>query len=328
MAFDLAKFNSQVYTAMTEVADQQVNAFNEQGNDALMLVPSSKNMGDFTIEASFKLIAGLVRRRDVNNGTTAVTAKRLEQLKKASVKVAAGTPPITFEPAQYRWILESPERAAIMIGEQLATAMVQDQLNAAIRSLVAAMLGNSDVNNDISAATVKTASIASLTDTAAKFGDRMASIRAWVVHSKVMNDIWQNAIANAGQLFRFGDVAIMTDQFGRRFIVTDSPALSVTSGSGSTAATSYYTLGLAEQAALVEPNNDFDATMVDSTGKENIQRTYQAEWSFNVGLLGYGWDTAATSASCPNDTALGTSANWKKTATSNKDTAGVILKSS
>lgn len=327
MAFDLVKFNAQVYTAMTETVDQQVQAFNEVSNNALILAPSNANMGDFALQASFKLISGLVRRRDVNNGTDPVTPTRLQQLKAASVKVAAGTPPIVFEPAQYRWILESPELAAVVIGEQLASAMLQDQLNTAVRGLVAALSGNADVVSDITAAGVKTPTIASLTGTAAKFGDRSASIAAWLMHSKTMNDIWQDALKNGQQLFRFGDVAVMADPFGRVFIMTDSPALMVPATSGDSASpASYYTLGLVQQAALVEPNNDFDATMVDDTGYENIQRTYQAEWSYNLGLLGYTWDTA-TGGSSPTDAALGTSANWTKVVTSNKDTAGVLLKS-
>lgn len=186
---------------------------------------------------------------------------------------------------------------------------------------MAAISGNSDAVTTITT----TADIASLTGAAAKFGDRLSSIAAWVVHSKVMNDIWQSALSNSNQLFRFGDVAIMQDQFGRKFIMTDSPAL-INSNSGDEAADSYFSLGLVQQAALVEPNNDFDATMVDATGKENIQRTYQAEWSYNLGLYGYSWNTASGGAS-PTDTALGTSANWKQIASSIKDTAGVLLKS-
>lgn len=327
MAFDLVKFNSYVYTAMTETVDQQVQAFNSASNNALMLAPSDSNVGDFALQASFKLISGLVRRRDVNNGTDPVTATRLQQLKAASVKVAAGTPPINFEPAQYRWILENPELAGVVIGEQLAAAMVQDQLNTAVRGLVAALSGNADVVSDITSATVKTPSISSMTAAAAKFGDRSSSIAAWILHSKTMNDIWQDALKNGSQLFRFGDVAVMQDQFGRRFIMTDSPALMVPATTGSSATPAYYyTLGLVPQAALVEPNNDFDATMVDGTGHQNIQRTYQAEWSYNLGLLGYTWNTS-DGGSSPTDAALGTSTNWDKVVTSNKDTAGVLLKS-
>ena len=313
MAFDLVVFNKQIYTGMTETVDQQLDAFNAASNNALVLAPSSSNMGDFAIEASFKAISGLVRRRNAT-ASTAVASTNLQQLKKAAVKVAAGTPPIIFEPGQYRWIQESPETAAVVIGEQLAQGMLQDQLNTAVRSLVAAISGNSAAVHTITT----TASIAALTSAAGKFGDRQSSIAAWIVHSKVMGDIWQAALQNSNQLFRFGDVAVMQDQFGRKFIITDSPALVNDD--------TYYSLGLVQQAALVEPNNDFDATMVDSTGMENIQRTYQAEWSYNVGLYGYGWKTATGGAS-PTDTALGTSANWEQTASSVKDTAGVILAS-
>lgn len=320
MAFDLVVFNKQVYTGLTETVDQQLDVFNAQSNNALMLAPSNSNMGDFALEASFKAISGLVRRRNAA-ATTAVTATNLQQLKKASVKVAAGTPPIVFEPGQYRWILEDPTRAAIVIGEQLAQAMLKDELNTAITALVAAIGAQTTLVNTIST----TATLAALTGTAGKFGDRMNSIAAWIVHSKVMTDLYQNALTNSNQLFRFGDVAIREDQFGRRFIITDSPALVKAKAEGETADT-YMTLGLVQQAALVEPNNDFDAAMVDTTGKENIQRTYQAEWSYNLGLYGYTWNTTAGGAS-PTDTALGTSTNWTKVATSDKDTAGVMLKS-
>lgn len=134
MAFDLEVFNKQVYTGMTETVDQQLDAFNEASNNALVLAPSSSNMGDYAMEASFKAISGLVRRRNVA-ASTPVTATNLQQLKKTSVKVAAGTPPITFEPGQYRWILDSPERAAVIIADQLAKAMLRDQLNTAINAL-------------------------------------------------------------------------------------------------------------------------------------------------------------------------------------------------
>lgn len=323
MAFDLEKFNAQVYTALTETVDQQVEVFNAASEGTLVLAPSNANMGDFAIRASFQLIAGLVRRRDANNGTDPIATARLLQLKNASVKVAAGTPSITFEPAQYRWAQRNPDEFALVVGEQLALATVQDQVNVAIGGLVAAMTGNADVVHDITSATEKTPTLASLTSAAMKFGDRATAIRAWILHSKSMGDIWQQGIKNGEQLFNYGNVAVQRDPFGRLYIMTDSPALVVPAADSTPER--YYTLGLVSQAALVEPNNDFEATLVDKTGTENIQRTYQAEWSYNLGLLGYTWNTT-TGGSSPTSVALGTSANWTKTATSKKDTAGVLLK--
>ena len=318
MAFDLEVFNRQVYTAATEVVDQQVELFNANSNGTIVLRPSNVNMGDFSMEASFKAISKLVRRRDVSNGTNAVDAVRLGQLKNVSVKVASGTSPIVWERAQFAWIKQNPAQAAAVIGEQLAKAMLQDQLNVAIKGLVAAMGANSAVVLDKSGDTGKEAiRPAYLAAAAGLFGDRQMDIAAWVIHSKSMTDLWQNALTNAEQLFRYESVAVMRDPFGRIFVMTDSPDLLATNV--------YSTLGLVEGAALVEPNNDFDAVTVDTTGKENIQTTYQAEWSYNLGLRGYAWKTAVGGAA-PNDTALGTGTNWEKAVTSNKDTAGVLLK--
>lgn len=318
MAFDLEIFNRQVYTAATELVDQQVELFNQNSNGTILLRPSDANMGDFSMEASFKLISKLVRRRDVANGTNSVDAVRLGQLKNVSVKVASGTSPIAWERAQFNWIKQNQGQAASVIAEQLAKGMLQDQLNVAIKGLVAAMGANTKVVTDKSGDTGNEAiRPAYLAEAAGKFGDRQMDIAAWILHSKSMTDLWKDALTNGEQLFRYESVAIMRDPFGRVFIMTDSPDLLATDV--------YSTLGLVEGAVIVEPNNDFDAVTVDTTGTENIQTTYQAEWSYNLGLLGYAWNTESGS-SAPNDTALGTGSNWTKIATSDKDTAGVLLR--
>lgn len=71
-------------------------------------------------------------------------------------------------------------------------------------------------------------------------------------------------------------------------------------------------------------NGDFNAVMQQVTGKENLGMIYQAEWSYGIALRGYAWDMASGGKS-PDDAALGTGANWDKTASSDKDTAGVLL---
>lgn len=314
MAFDVQVFNKQTYTVLTETVSQAVDKFNEASSGALVL-QSGQNQGDFTIDAAFKQIAGLVRRRNAY-GTGAVTAKRLEQLLNVAVKVAAGTPPIEFEKQQYDWILLNPELAAIKIGEQLAKAQLQDMLNAAVRSLGAALDGNAAVKHDASAGT---ATFGAFNTGAAKFGDRSGDLAAWIVHSKVMHDLFANALTNNEKLFSYGTVNIMRDPFGRLFVVTDADPLIVTG-----APNKYRSLGLVDGAAVVQPNGDFRAIIDEKTGSENITSVYQAEWTYNVGLKGYAWDTAAGGKS-PTDTAIGTSANWDKNASSDKDTAGVLV---
>lgn len=315
MAFDLQVFNKQTYIAATETIAQDVAKFNEASAGAITLANNPAH-GDFDLTASFKAISGLVRRRNVDSNAV-VAAKRLEQLLNASVKVAAGTPPIEYTPAQYAWVLQNQELAALKIGEQLAKARIADMLNTGVRAAVAAVKGNAAlVEGDGTA--VPTFRL--LNKGAARFGDRSGSIRAWVMHSTTVHGLYDSALANVEQLFTYEGVNVMRDPFGRLFVVTDSDALVDTSGANPV----YRTVGLVENGVVVNGNDDFNSVIVPTTGKENISATYQAEWSYNVGLLGYTWDTTSGGKS-PNDTALGTSTNWDKSASSDKDTAGVLI---
>ena len=315
MAFDLIVFNRQVYLTFTETLTQQIRLFNEASGGAITLIATSENIGDFAMRASFKTIAGLVRRRDVYNGSNAVTEARLQQLQNNSVKVPSGTPPIVWEAAQYNWVRQNPEIAALVLGEQLAIAMLGDMLNVAISGAVAAVSGEADLVHNAAAAPT----FGDLVLGAGKFGDRMGSIAAWVLHSKSMTDLYGNAVSNGERLFTYETVNVIQDPFGRRFVMTDSDSLVDTSG-----ATKYRLLGLVPGAIMVEQNNDFDTNLERINGKENIQTRYQAEWSYNLGLYGYSWDIA-TGGKAPTNAAIAAAANWERTATSVKDTAGVMI---
>lgn len=317
MPFDLQVFNKQTYVAMTETVAQDINKFNEASQGAIQLI-NEPFSGDFNIEASFKAIAGLVRRRN-SYGDGAVTAKRLEQMLDVAVKVAAGTPPIEYEKQQYLWIQQNPELAAISIGEQLAKARLADMLNSGILGASSAISGNTDA---VHGSGSDAASFRLLNKGAAKLGDRSGAIRAWILHSTTMHNLFDNALANSENLFRYDGVNVVRDPFGRVFVVTDAPALI-----GDNAGTAFYnTLGLVEGAVVVNDNNDFNAELVPIVGNENIKYQYQAEWTFGAGVKGYAWDTT-TGGKSPTDVAIGTPTNWKQIASSVKDTAGVLVKS-
>ena len=280
MPFDLIVFNKQVYTATTELVDQQVQLFNAASGGAITLSSSTDNQGNFTMRASFKSIAGLVRHRDVYNGQNAVAAVRLNQLQNNSVKTASGTPPIEFEQAQFRWIQQNPAEAALIIGRQLAEGTVQDMLNTAVAGAVAAISGVAALNyTDADSTALR---FIDLVSGAGKFGDRQGQILAWIMHSKSMTDLYANAVNNNERLFTYGSVNVTRDPFGRLLIMTDSDSL-VVPGTPNT----YKVLGLVSGGILVEQNNDFRANLQTANGKENIQDSYQAEGSYNLGLLGY-----------------------------------------
>lgn len=313
MPFDLQVFNKQTYTAMTETIAQDVDKFNESSQGSIVLLNKATN-GDFDIEASFKNISGLVRRRNAYGDGT-VQAKKLEQLLNVAVKVAAGTPPIEYEKQQYLWVQQNPELAALMIGEQLAKAKLADMLNAGLAGASSAIGGNS---NAVEGDGTADASFRLLNKGSARLGDRSGSLRAWILHSTTMHNLFDTALANTERLFAYGGINVVRDPFGRVFVVTDSPAL--------LSANTYNTLGLVEGALVISDNQDFNAELVPTTGGENLKYTYQAEWSYNVGVKGYAWDQANGGKS-PSDAAIATPTNWDLTASSIKDTAGVLVKS-
>ncbi|WP_372572907.1 major capsid protein [Ruegeria jejuensis] len=307
-------FEQYAYGSATETIAQQVDLFNEATRGAITLV-AAQNEGDYSTETFWKEIAGLTRRRDAY-GSGAVAAVALAQEAHTGVKIAGGTPPIAFEPQQLSWIQKSPDEAGVVIGEQLGRGMVGDMINSAVRSAVAAVGNNAAVIHD---GTAGTATRGGLVTAAGKFGDRMGDIVVWVLHSKVMTDLYGENLTNTNRLFDIGTIAVMEDGFGRPLVMTDSADL-ITTGTPDT----YHTLGLSAGAVAIEDNGDLFTNIETSNGNENIARTFQAEYTFNSKVKGYSWDKANGGAS-PTDVELATGTNWDKVATDDKNTAGVLL---
>jgi len=314
---DLTVYSETAYSAMTEVLDQQIELFNAATGGCIQLT-SAAVQGDFSETAFWKKVSGLVRRRNAY-GSGTVTAKKLENLVDVMVKVAAGTPPIQIDPGQFTWIQQNPELAGAILGQQLAGDTMADMLNIAIGCGYAALSQVTALVTDITGVTAPgdIADFGTLTTAAGKFGDRSSDIAAWVMHSTPMTNLYLNNLANAENLFRYETVNVVRDPFGRLMIQTDSANL--------VASTVYRILGLVPGAIMVSQNNDWMDNTETTNGDENILRTWQAEWTYNLAIKGFAWDKANGGKS-PTDAALLTSSNWDKYATSNKDTAGVVVK--
>ncbi len=317
---NMVVFDDFLYRTITETIAQQTDLFNAASNGAITL-RTQANVGDFSKTASFSEISGLMRRRDVYS-SGAVGPVALAMMQEASVKVAGGTVPIAWNPSQFSWIQQNQELAGVVIGEQVAKGIFADYLNSGLKAARAAMVNQGSVEYIVPSQ--GTLTLNGLNRGAQKFGDAAPMIRAWVMHSTPLHDLYDAALTNTAQLFSFGTVQVREDGFGRRFVVTDSPSLY--GAVSSPDVTDYYTIGLTENGIIIEDNGDFFSNTETSNGDENITRTWQAEFTFNLGLKGYTWDTGNGGKS-PTDTELGTGTNWDKTATSVKNTAGVIVRS-
>ena len=314
---NLEIFNDWAYNSMSEAIAQQIELFNTATRGGLTLT-SGSNTGDYNDEAYWKRIPGLIRRRDAY-GSGAVAPINLDQLLSTSVKVAGGTPAVNMPPSMLRWINRSPDEAGLVYGEQLAEGIMQDMVNVAIGAVVAGLKNEATNIHD---GTAGTADLSGLNLAAAKMGDRSADIACWLMHSKALHDIYGTALVNTERLFTFGTVNIMQDGFGRPLIQTDSADLFFDNAGTN----NYDSVGLVSGGVIVSQNSDFDQNTETSNGDENILRTIQSEWSYNVGLKSMPWDKTNGGAS-PTDAELRTGTNWDSVASSNKDLPGVILTS-
>ena len=110
----------------------------------------------------------------------------------------------------------------------------------------------------------------------------------------------------------------VVDILGKAVVVTDAPALRETPA---TSTNDIKVLSLAAGGIVVHDANDLITNIETSNGSQRIKTTFQADYTFGLGLKGYAWNTAVSS---PTDAELGTGSNWTKIATSVKHTAGVL----
>lgn len=324
---DLQVFQEETYTSMSESLNQNVALFNQATNGGLVLAAAA-HQGDFSTESFWKYVPGLVRERNPY-ADTAIGSKQLTMGAITSVKYASGTPELRMDNAWMQWIQRDPVEAGVVFGRQLAEQRMQDQLNVAIGAYIAAVSGQAATNvYDHTAQTENggKACLEAMLRAQAKFGDQSGRIMCWVMHSKSVNDTYEQQLKNDNRLFTFGGIVVLVDAQGRPIIQTDAAPLYNNAGTAGDPADDFYWLcGLTGSAVLLESNSDFNQTTVDITGYENIRKAYQAEWSEQIGVKGFTWDMV-NGGKNPTRSELATTSNWDKVMTDAKDLAGVLAK--
>jgi hypothetical protein len=320
MSLDQMKvFNQYFMPAIIETLDQMVEKFNEASNGAIRLTTQSYD-GDFLQESFFASLHAAQRRVDRYGSNSDVSSTNLSQLQHNSVKVAGGFGPVLFEPSQLTWLNKPTAEGVEVISRNFAEAVMKDQLNTSIAALVAAIENQADATYDAYSESPSAGiTYRAINSSHAKFGDHSNSLVAEVMTGAVMHKLIGQNLSNAERLFQAQGVTII-DILGRVVVVTDAPALSEdVSGAND----KEKVLGLAESAAVVSDGGDIITNIETSNGKERIETTFQADYSFMLGLKGYAWDVSNGGKS-PTDAELATGSNWDKIATSIKHTAGVI----
>jgi hypothetical protein len=319
---DIKVYNREVYDMRTELLNEQIELFNSATNGGIMLrtVGREKNQGSFNSSTFWKKLT-TVRRRNAA-AMTAISDVVMTMGEDVSVKVAAGSNRLLYEPGDMDWIGGKNRDATIAaFAKQLAKEHFSDFLKAAFASYIAATGNVAAVLNNVTAVTGVGGMTTpeTLLDTKYLFGDATDRIVCWVMTAAAAKSYIKNNMTNTAKLFVWNNVSVLSDVGGTPIIVTDLlPVLS--------APVRYNILGLTAGGIVIEQNDDYAEATETITGKQQIQYAYQNQWSFNLGLAGYAWNKTGGGAS-PTDAALGTASNWPQVATDIKDLAGVMLRS-
>lgn len=321
-ASDFVVYPEQFFGGVVEELQQNADGFNAASNGCIRLVTAMKQ-GHYENESFFKSLTSLVSRRDITS-ITAATDTPLTQGEMVRVKLNRKIGPVAQTLDAFRKISLDPQEMSFILGQQTGKAIALDYLNTALNALDAATAGVAALNFDASAQSSpdrSTLDHTNLVRVMAKFGDASNRLTAWVMHSKPFYDLMESSIAD--KIYQVANITIYSGTvatFGRPVIVTDSPSLFTTTSAGTT----YHVHGLTENAVTVEESEERQIASDLITGLENLVMRIQGEYAFNIGIKGFAWD-ATNGASNPTDSALGTSSNWDKVATDNKQLAGVRL---
>lgn len=310
---DLKVFSEFAYGSMTEKLRENIDIVNGQSNGCIVL-EAKANVGDFSDPNIMwkKVTGGTVKRRDAYGAGVNATAK-LSMLSETMVKVAAGTPTLEYQPGDMQWIQQNPKAAGIAFGEQLAADKISDMIKVGLASAGAclkkagATVATTDVNGLVTYGEMVTGS--------ALFGDAFSDLKTVVMNGVNFHNLIKGNLQNVTKLFMFGDVTVYNDAMGRQIIVTDNAS----TGNGTDG---HATFMLSQGGILVQDNGDWLANEQTVNGKENIYTTYQAQWSYQLGIKGFAWAKAKKS---PTDADLIAAASWNKESTSIKDLAGVVI---
>lgn len=310
-------FNEYLMPVLAEIYPQMIDKFNAASNNTIQLQAASFD-GDFYEQSFYTALFASQRRVDRYAANGAASTTDIAQSKMIDVKVAGGFGPIRYEPSQMTWLNKPTQEGITIAADQFAQALLADQLNTAIATTVAAIENVADLTNDVSG-TGQVTQVA-INNGLALMGDRSQAVAALVMTGQQYHTLIGEAITNSNNLFEIGGVAVRDGSAfgqGRPIVVTDSPALR-------TADPFQKVLGLQVGGSVIKDGGDIITNVETTNGNERIETTFQADYTYGVGVKGFAWDTANGGAS-PSDASLATGTNWDQVVTDIKDCAGVLI---
>ena len=309
-----------VHSGISETLVQNSAAFNAASQGAIRLVPT-RRMGDFAQSSFFKNVANLIERRAVTGSpdNPDVTSKTLPADEFISVKLNRRIGPVDATLDAFKKLGREPNMEVVSfgLGEQVAKAQQLEWLNDGLTAVVAGIANQGSLT--ITRSPEQTLDTDMLVDGLAAFGDAASRVVIWVMHSKPYFDLVKSQIAaNIDGVSNFNVARATPITLNRPVLVTDSADL--VNGS------IYTTLGLTEDAVVIEESETPYIHNEIISGKENLVVRLQGEYAYNLGLRGLAWDITNGGIN-PDNGALGTGTNWDSVMDDVKDLPGVAIQS-
>jgi hypothetical protein len=311
---DFKIYHDYFQTGFTEVVAQNLDAFNENSRNAIVL-RSVNRKGHYAYESFYETIANLDSRR-INTSVSDASILKLTQDEFVSVKLDRKQGPVRQTVDSFKKQNKSPQEMSLVLGRQSARALLQAYLHQGLIACTAALANTADAYYDDTSTSAMT--VSTFTYGMAKMKDQF-DFSAIVLHDVTFFQLFRDQLTNfkidtvAGARIATGGPA---DVFGVPFVITNDSAL--VSGS------KHYTLLLKPGAIVIEESEDMTLHTDTIGGKENLLVEWQLEYALNLGIKGYKWDVSSGGAN-PDDTALGTGAYWDAAATDVRDRAGVAI---
>ncbi len=307
-------YQDEIETTTIELLGQKVDDFVTATGGAFTIDVSGWK-GDFSSTSFFNQIAGAIRDVDryAANGAQASTA--LTQGETGGVKVAGGFGPVLFEESQMTYLQLNPESAIMAISDGFANALLTKHINQGLAACVSAIENQAVLVNDVSATAGLTQSV--MNGSHAKFGDMSMMLSTDIMTGAAYHKLIEKGLANGERLFEAGNVTVQSI-LGKRIVVTDSPSLYVAGTPNK-----FKVLSLTSGGIIVDNTSDLITNLERSNGKERIETTWQADFTYGVRVKGYKWDEVNGGKS-PTSAELATGTNWDLAMSDVKHTAGTL----
>jgi len=321
-ASDFTLYDEQYYGGMVEVVTQAVNVFGAQSRGAIQIVPERKK-GQYEKETFLKEVSSLISRRDITS-VDAATDLKMQTGEFVRVKVDRKVGPVGQTLDAWRKLGKDEKEFSLKLGYQVGKAKLKDYVNTSLTALDAALSGQANLCYDASSNTENTQLIHKhMIHGLQLFGDAADDIVCWVMHSSPYFDLLANSLDSGSLVESIAGLVVRKATVGtlnRPVVLTDSSGLYSGTGSSQT----FSILGLTANAlSIVESEEELIAFEL-VTGLENLVYRLQGEYAFNLGIRGFQWDVSNGGAT-PTDATLGTSSNWDKVASDDKNLAGVRI---